>query len=53
VKLILKLMLHAWCIREIMSDPKSGIIKPEQLSYFEKELISGRMSKKYRLVYTT
>lgn len=39
-------------VRELITNPRDGIGKPERLKYFEKEVYSRRVNHKDRLIYT-
>jgi len=39
-------------VRATAIDPRSGIGKPEQLKYFDKEVYSRRVNHKDRMIYT-
>ena len=38
-------------LRNIASDPRQGLGKPDRLKYFEREVWSRRVSREHRLVY--
>ena len=38
-------------LRDVASDPRQGVGKPERLKYFEREVWSRRVSQEHRLVY--